>query len=69
MEIIYWFNVVGEKFISVKQPVLTIFSDSELKILSSVKEYFKDFTATRITEFSHEDRTFLNWLDIHIKKP
>lgn len=57
-EIEYADNVVGEKFISVKQPDLTIFSDSELKILSSVKEYFKDFTATKITEFSHEEEGY-----------
>jgi hypothetical protein len=33
-------------------------SDSELKILASVKEYFKTFSAKKITEFSHKEKGY-----------
>jgi putative zinc finger/helix-turn-helix YgiT family protein len=51
-------DFLGEKFISVKEPDLSLFSDSELKILATVKEYFKDFTAKRITDFSHDEKAY-----------
>jgi putative zinc finger/helix-turn-helix YgiT family protein len=49
---------IGEEFISVKEPDFSLFSDSELKILATVKEYFKDFTAKRITDFSHDEKAY-----------
>jgi putative zinc finger/helix-turn-helix YgiT family protein len=49
---------IGEEFISVKEPDFPLFSDSELKILATVKEYFKDFTAKRITDFSHDEKAY-----------
>jgi putative zinc finger/helix-turn-helix YgiT family protein len=49
---------IGEEFISVKEPDFSLFSDSELKILATVKEYFKDFTANRITDFSHDEKGY-----------
>jgi hypothetical protein len=51
-------DFVGEQFISVKEPHLSLFSDSELKILATVKEYFKDYTAKRITDFSHDEKGY-----------
>jgi putative zinc finger/helix-turn-helix YgiT family protein len=51
-------DFLGEEFISVKEPDLSSFSDSELKILATVKEYFKDFTAKRITDFSHDEKGY-----------
>jgi putative zinc finger/helix-turn-helix YgiT family protein len=51
-------QVIGEEFISVEEPDLSLFSDSELKILSTVKEYFKDFNAKRITDFSHDEKAY-----------
>jgi putative zinc finger/helix-turn-helix YgiT family protein len=49
---------IGEEFISAKEPDFSLFSDSELKILATVKEYFKDFTAKRITDFSHDEKAY-----------
>jgi len=49
---------VGEEFISVTEPDLSLFSDSELRILATVKEYFKDFTAKRIKDFSHDEKAY-----------
>jgi putative zinc finger/helix-turn-helix YgiT family protein len=51
-------DFIGEKFISTKEPDLPLFSDSELKILATVKEHFKEFTAKRITDFSHDEKAY-----------
>ncbi len=51
-------DFIGEKFNSVKESDLYLFCDSELKILATVKEYFKDFTAKRITDFSHDEKAY-----------
>jgi len=51
-------DVIGEEFISSKNPDLLLFSDSELKILATVKEYFKDFNVKRITDFSHDEKGY-----------
>ena len=45
----------GERYVSHRKPDLSIFSESELKILASVKEYFNDFNAGAITKFSHDE--------------
>jgi len=57
-EVAYTKEAVGEKFVSMKEPDLSLFSDSELKILASVKEYFKKFSAKKVTEFSHKEKGY-----------
>jgi putative zinc finger/helix-turn-helix YgiT family protein len=49
----------GEFLLATKEPILTIFSTTELKILAMVKEYFADFTAKRISEVSHQEKGYL----------
>lgn len=51
-------EVIWEKLISSQKPDLGLFSTSELKILASVKEYFADFTAKKIADFSHEEQGY-----------
>ena len=51
-------NAIGEEFKSTKKPDLSLFSDSELKILATVKEYFNDCNAKRITDFSHDEKGY-----------
>ncbi|MBM4339648.1 MAG: DUF4065 domain-containing protein [Deltaproteobacteria bacterium] len=51
-------DFIGEEFISLKEPDFSLFSDSELKILATVKEYFKEFNAKRITDFSHDEEAY-----------
>ena len=41
-----------------KEPDLSLFADSELKILASVKEYFKTFSAKEITDFSRTEKGY-----------
>jgi len=50
--------MTGEYLSAEKEPDLSIFSTSELKILASVKEFFAEFTATRISSFSHAERGY-----------
>jgi putative zinc finger/helix-turn-helix YgiT family protein len=57
-EIIYTDGHCGEEFSAEREPNLSIFSDSELKILATVKEFFQDFNAKAISEFSHEERGY-----------
>jgi hypothetical protein len=51
-------GVMGEVYSSNKEPDFPLFSDSELKILASVKIHFQNFTAKKITEFSHEEKGY-----------
>jgi len=51
-------EAMGEQLVSVKEPDFSLFSDSELKVLLTVKEHFKDFTAKKITEFSHDEKGY-----------
>lgn len=47
---------------SEREPNLFLFSDSEVKILATVKEFFQDFNAKAISEFSHEERGYCDTL-------
>jgi putative zinc finger/helix-turn-helix YgiT family protein len=57
-EIIYPDGHSGEVFAAEREPNLTLFVNSELKILATVKEYFQDFNAKAISEFSHEEQGY-----------
>lgn len=49
----------GEFFTSQKRPDLNLFSDSELRTLEEVKEFFKDYSASQIKDFSHREQGYL----------
>ena len=51
----YW----GENYLTKREPDLTIFSDSEIKVLADVKDYFRSFTSSQIKDFSHKERGYL----------
>jgi putative zinc finger/helix-turn-helix YgiT family protein len=48
-------NYVGEYVCAIKEPNLSLFSTTELKILATVKEYFAKFTASAISKLSHDE--------------
>ena len=48
-------NYAGEFLTATKEPDLSIFSTTELKILAMVKEHFANYTAKDIRNFSHEE--------------
>jgi len=56
-ELIYS-DVLGEEYTSLKEPDLTTFTDNELRIISTVKTHFMDFSANRISSFSHEETAY-----------
>ena len=58
-EIPYSEEMIGEKLFSERQPDLSIFSDTELKALISIKEHFKGWRAKTISEFSHTERGYV----------
>lgn len=51
-------NFSGYNYVSNEEPDLSVFSDSELKILAEVKEYFKSYSSTQIKDFSHKERAY-----------
>ena len=65
-EIPYGEHMIGEELFSEKKPDLSVFSDTELKILASIKEYFKGWTAKRISEFSHNEKAYVETPNAHL---
>jgi putative zinc finger/helix-turn-helix YgiT family protein len=51
-------DFVTERLVTVNTPDLSLFSDSELKTLATIKEHFKDYTATKIKGYSHEEQGY-----------
>ena len=51
-------DIIGENYISKAKSILSDFSDSEIKILSTIKEHFKNFPARSIRDYSHEERAY-----------
>ncbi len=63
MEEPYPNGYVGELIKAIKEPDLNIFSPSELRIMASVMEDFKRYTATQIQDMSHEERGYQQTID------
>lgn len=57
----YW----GENYLAKREPDLTIFSDSEIKVLADVKDHFRNFTSSQIKDFSHQERGYLETMAGH----
>ena len=51
-------HFTGEKYVAKKEPNLNIFSESELRILASIKEHFKDYNASEISKCSHQEKGY-----------
>lgn len=51
-------EIIGEKYVSIEKSLLSDFTDSEIKVLSSIKEYFKDFSAKGISDYSHGEKAY-----------
>jgi putative zinc finger/helix-turn-helix YgiT family protein len=48
-------EITGEKLMAAKNPDFTLFSDSEIKVLATVRERFKEFSSRKIMEYSHNE--------------
>ncbi|MFH1931122.1 MAG: type II TA system antitoxin MqsA family protein [Pseudomonadota bacterium] len=53
----------GEMYHADIKPDLSAFSNSEIKTMIEVKEYFKDFGAREIKDFSHKERGYKETYD------
>lgn len=51
---------VGEEMVAVQEPDLNVFKESELRVLASVKEHFKEYTASMISSISHKEKGYEN---------
>ncbi len=51
-------GMFGEYLGAEKEPDMNVFTTTELKILAMVKEFFADYSAGKITRFSHEERGY-----------
>lgn len=52
------YKYYGENFVSTIEPDLSMFEASELKILAEIKDFFKNFTATQVRDFSHKEKGY-----------
>src|SRR3989304_4082899 len=57
-EEVFFGNYSGHNLISCVEPDLSVFSDSELKILTEIKEYFKSYGSKQIKDFSHQEKAY-----------
>ena len=55
-----WFDskTWGEKYTTLETPDLTVFSETECEIIEKVKNYFKNFVAKKISNFSHKEKGY-----------
>ena len=57
-EEVFFGNYSGHNLISCVEPDLSVFSDSELKILTEIKEYFKSYGSKQIKDLSHQEKAY-----------
>jgi len=56
----------GEVFISNTSPDLSVFSPSELRVLAAVKEFFQNYSAKRLSDFSHNEKGYQETENAHL---
>jgi len=56
----------GEIFICDIPPDLSIFSSSELRVLAAVKEFFQNYSAKRLSDFSHNEKGYQETENAHL---
>jgi putative zinc finger/helix-turn-helix YgiT family protein len=56
-------HFTGEQYFSNHDADLSVFTNEEIEILVSVKNKFKDYTATQIREFSHREKGYEETVD------
>jgi putative zinc finger/helix-turn-helix YgiT family protein len=56
----------GEVFICDTSPDLSIFASSELRVLAAVKEFFQDYSAKRLSDFSHNEKGYQETENTHL---
>lgn len=49
----------GEVIIATQEPDLSLFSEEELEVINDVAGFFREFTAAKISEFSHSEKAYV----------
>jgi putative zinc finger/helix-turn-helix YgiT family protein len=60
------YDYPGEVYVSNTSPALSIFSPSELRVLATVKEVFRDFSAKKISDISHNEKGYQDTETAHL---
>lgn len=60
------YDYPGEVYVSNTSPALSIFSPSELRVLATVKEVFRDFGAKKISDISHNEKGYQDTETAHL---
>ena len=53
-------NFTGEVFTSIKEPDLSLFTNIEIETMGFIKEYFKNFNVTEISDISHKEKGYID---------
>jgi hypothetical protein len=48
----------GENMSSIKDPDISVFTTSELRVLSEVKEFFENYSSSEIKDYSHKESAY-----------
>lgn len=62
-EVIFSNNIVGEKYTAKMEADLSSFTKDELKAMDYVINFFKRFSAKRLSEYSHREKAYLKTKD------
>lgn len=55
---VFFGDYVGENLIAVNEPDFSLFQSSEINTLIAVKDFFRNFNASAIKEFSHKEKGY-----------
>ena len=50
---------MGERFVAKSKPDLSNFENEEVEVMNSVLKYFKNFNATKLSKYSHNEKAYL----------
>ncbi|MHB9030179.1 MAG: type II TA system antitoxin MqsA family protein [Candidatus Latescibacterota bacterium] len=59
-EIVYGDDCVGEEYLAVRNADLAVFSQSELMVLKATKKHFRNFSAKKTSDFSHQEKGYID---------
>jgi len=57
---------IGENFIATKQPDIRMFETSEIRVLSFVKEYFENYSASQISTKAHKEKAYFETKELEL---
>jgi len=58
-EVAFKEDIVGERFIAKSKPDLSNFEKEEVKVMNWVLKHFRNFNATKLSKYSHNEKAYL----------